>query len=76
MKYPIAMQHQLYHISFNATSNTSSSQFGMAVVGTLCTGILLPSTGLEVTTKYKRLSGLTRQALCFSGAAGAKAEGG
>lgn len=60
------MQHELYHICVNATSNTSSSQFGMAVVATVSAGILLPSTGLDVATKYKRLSGLTRQAFCFS----------
>jgi len=59
------MQHELHHICFNATPNTSSSQFGMAVVETVCAGILLPSTGPDVTTKYKRLSGLTRQAFCF-----------
>lgn len=61
------MQHELHHICFNATPDTSSSQFGMAVVETICAGILLPSTGPDVTTKYKRLSGLTRQAFCFSG---------
>ncbi|MBC7280135.1 hypothetical protein [Hoeflea sp.] len=62
------MQHELYHICVNATSNTSSSsQFGMAVVETIRAGILLPSTGPDVATKYKRLSGLTRQAFCFSG---------
>jgi hypothetical protein len=41
----IALQHWLPHIGINATSNHSSSQFGMAVVTAICTGILLPSTG-------------------------------
>tara|TARA_R110002020_G_scaffold136630_23_gene304889 strand:- start:28950 stop:29156 length:207 start_codon:yes stop_codon:yes gene_type:complete len=63
------MQHELHHICFNATPNSSSSQFGMAVVVMLCTGILLPSTGPDVATKYKRLSGPARQAFCFSGLA-------
>lgn len=60
------MQHELYHIYFNATPNSSSSQFGMAVVETISAGILLPSTGMDVATNYKRLSGLTRQAFCLS----------
>jgi hypothetical protein len=60
------MQHKLFHISINAKPNSSSSQFGMAVVGATKAGILLPSTGPNVTTKYKRLSGFAWQAFCFS----------
>jgi len=60
------MQHKLFHISINATPNSSSSQFGMAVVGATKAGILLPSTGPNVTTKYKRLSGFAWQAFCYS----------
>jgi hypothetical protein len=41
----IALQHLLPHIEINATPNISSSQFGLAVVTAICTGILLPSTG-------------------------------
>jgi len=46
------MQHELHHICVNATSNSSSSLFGMAVVEIIRTGILLPSTGLGVATNY------------------------
>jgi len=60
------MQHKLLHILINATPNSSSSQFGMAIVEAIRAGILLPSTGSNVTTKYKRLPGSARQAFCFS----------